>query len=375
VNTTSVTTFSASFQQGLSAARSGDRRATLQLALQQVLLGLVPVAASVGLTVIALRHHNSAVDFRDAYYVAAHRVMYGGDPYSWGHAQIADGVAFVYPALSALIYTPFALLPVQAACIVVSLICIALAPLTLWVLRVQDWRVYGVTMLWLPVWVSVQSGNETIVLVLLAALAWRYRDRPFAAGLLAAAAISLKPFMWPLALWLLATRRWHASVWTVITGLIINVTCWSVLGFSEVGAYLRDAGLDAHYASRTGYSIAAIAAHLGVSTSAGEALTVLVCVLVALAVVYVGFVKHRERQALTLTVLLMLTASPLVWTHYFALLLVPLAIERPRFSWPWVLPLLIWLCPVSYKAVAWQELLAWAAVGTMVLSLSRKALA
>ena len=30
--------------------------------------------------------------------------------------------------------------------------------------------------------------------------------------------------------------------------------------------------------------------------------------------------------------------SPLVWVHYFAVLVVPIALARRRFGWLWVLP-------------------------------------
>ena len=41
---------------------------------------------------------------------------------------------------------------------------------------------------------------------------------------------------------------------------------------------------------------------------------VVVAVAVSLAVIYVGFVRRQEREAMVLAILLMLVASPLVWT-------------------------------------------------------------
>ena len=40
-----------------------------------------------------------------------------------------------------------------------------------------------------------------------------------------------------------------------------------------------------------------------------------------------------------------LAFSPIVWRHYFALLLVPVAIARPRLGVIWFVPILMW--PVS----------------------------
>ena len=49
----------------------------------------------------------------------------------------------------------------------------------------------------------------------------------------------------------------------------------------------------------------------------------------------------RERDVATLTLCLAaaLAASPIVWVHYFLLLLVPLALARPRLSPLWFVPL------------------------------------
>jgi hypothetical protein len=48
----------------------------------------------------------------------------------------------------------------------------------------------------------------------------------------------------------------------------------------------------------------------------------------------------RDRDVVTLTLVLAaaLAASPIVWVHYFLLLLVPLALTRPRLSPLWFVP-------------------------------------
>ena len=54
-----------------------------------------------------------------------------------------------------------------------------------------------------------------------------------------------------------------------------------------------------------------------------------------------GRLTHRDRDVATLTLALAagLAASPIVWAHYFLLLLVPLALARPRLSALWAVPL------------------------------------
>ena len=60
-----------------------------------------------------------------------------------------------------------------------------------------------------------------------------------------------------------------------------------------------------------------------------------------------------------LAVALMLVASPLVWSHYFVLLLVPLALARPRLHWLWLLPCGMWVCPPSTPRRAAEVAVAW----------------
>jgi hypothetical protein len=48
--------------------------------------------------------------------------------------------------------------------------------------------------------------------------------------------------------------------------------------------------------------------------------------------------RDRDVVVLTLVLAAALAASPIVWIHYFLLLLVPLALTRPRLSLLWVVP-------------------------------------
>jgi len=369
-----VNTPVATLRREVAAARVRSRRETYSLALRQVMWGVMPIAVLVWeLTLVLGRQNRVAVDFQDAYYVAGHRLLHGGNPYAWTHREIYAGVAFVYPAFSALFFAPFALIAEGTAGVLWTLVCIALTPLTLWVLGVRDWRVYVVAMLWLPVFGAWQSANETMMLVFIAALVWRYRGNPIAAGVLTAVAISLKPVMWPLALWLLATRRWRASGYGLAAGLLINAVSWGVVGFGNFRVYLRDAGLDARHAWRGGYSVIAALGHLGFGRSFGDAAMVAVCLALVAAIVFVAFIRHREREALTLAIVLMLAASPLVWAHYFALLLIPMALAFPQMSWLWAFALLMWACPAAGYVRSSQEAVMWLVAGTMFAFLVRAA--
>jgi hypothetical protein len=57
--------------------------------------------------------------------------------------------------------------------------------------------------------------------------------------------------------------------------------------------------------------------------------------------------------------------------HYFALLIVPLAIARPRIHAVWALPVLLFACG-SRSSAAWQIEFVFAVVGTMLAFVVRR---
>lgn len=345
------------------SSNPSERRVARTRALEQTLLGGVPLALTLWLAVASVSQHWVAEDFSMAYYPAAHRLLDGGNPYAVTHAQILSGAAFVYPALSAVLLAPLALVASGLADHIYTLLCIALVPATLWVSGVRDWRVYGVSLLWFPIIIGWEGENISVPLMFLAALVWRYRDRPWVAGLLAAVAISMKPFVWPLALWLLATRRFRAAAWALVGGLVFNLVAWYIVGFNEISTYVHMSREDADALWRGGYGVPALAYHLGLGRGAGDLLLILGAAVLGVVTLYQGLFRHDQRGAYVVAVALMLVASPLVWIHYFVLLAVPLALSRPRFAPLWAVPIAMWLLPSGPTVAGWQLALAWALTG------------
>jgi alpha-1,2-mannosyltransferase len=337
---------------------SGMRLADLERAATRVLLGVLPCALTLLLVMASFRFHWVAFDFYRAYYPAAARLLHGSSPYAVTHEQVLAGTAFVYPAFSAIVFAGFALVGRDLSQHLYVLFCLALVPGTLWVTCVRDWRVYGAVMLWYPIIIGWQGENISVPLMFMLALAWRYRDRALVLGLVTAAAISMKPFMWPLGLWLLATRRWRAAAWAFGCGAVLNVLAWAIVGFNEIHAYLHLAAEDTAALWRGGYGMLAVAGHLGFGRGFGEGLLLAISAVVALALFHAGIVRRSERQAMVLAVALMLVASPLVWVHYLVLLVVPLALSRPAFSVVWLVPVAMWLLPPSPAVAGWQLALA-----------------
>ena len=62
--------------------------------------------------------------------------------------------------------------------------------------------------------------------------------------------------------------------------------------------------------------------------------------------------------------------TPIVWQHYFVLLVVPLALARPRLSWAWGLMWVFWLIPdAENNGDLWRIVLAVTVIG-LVLAVS-----
>src|ERR1700730_13748804 len=115
-----------------------------------------------------------AGDFHYAFWPAGQRVLHGLSPYADpGSPTVAHAVAFVYPALAALLLAPLALIPHGVADLIFAGVEIAAALLTLRVLNVRDWRLYGLVLLCPAVYSGWSVANVTLLLGLGIAIVWR----------------------------------------------------------------------------------------------------------------------------------------------------------------------------------------------------------
>jgi len=67
------------------------------------------------------------------------------------------------------------------------------------------------------------------------------------------------------------------------------------------------------------------------------------CLLAVVAVVALR--DDGDRRAFSLAVVAAIALTPIVWLHYFALLVVPLALVRPTLSWAWLSMWVFWVTP------------------------------
>lgn len=291
------------------------------------------------------------------YLSAADRVRAGDNPYVDPDQVTEQSAApYVYPPLLALVLVPATALPDEVrgsspAAVLVSLLAIASIVGALLALDVRDWRCYPVALLYPPTLENVEYGAVGPILVLLVALGWRYRERIAAASLTIGAAIVLKVFLWPLVVWLAATRRWKTSAGAVGVAAGLALMSWAAIGFRgltdypELGRRLTD------FEAENSYSALAIFVTLGIPAGAARALVgLLAIVLLVLAWRAArGDAGSGDRRSLTLALAAGLVATPILWLHYLVLLVVPIALARPRLSALWFAPL----------ALAVFELLDW----------------
>ena len=308
-----------------------------------------------------------AVDFRFAYWVAGARILHGASPYVWTQSQIAAGEVFVYPALAGLLFVPFALIPAGVSEFVFTGLCVLAVLVSLRVLGVRDWRCYGLVLVWPPVVAAWQTANLTLLLVLGVALVWRYRDRPVIAGVLCAVLISLKPYLWPLALWLLAGARYRACGWALVAGGLVNLVAWSVIGPAEFAGYLHLSGEVTGALQATGYGRLRWRRMLAPGGWPGWR-SRLRC-------------RLRSRRAVWCRRVAAGTGGAGVCAgadaHRLAAGLESLSggadraarADGKRLGWVWLAPMVLWACP-SDGVATWQLLLAWTtAAGILAITL------
>jgi hypothetical protein len=330
--------------------------------------GALPLALTVYAVYLCIHLHAYAIDFHQEFWPAAWRVAHGLSPYDRSWQIIDKGLSFPYPPLTSIAFVPFTLASREFADLLFTAVNIGAVLLTLRVLNIRDWRLYGLVLILSPVIDAWQAANLTLVLGLGVAIAWRKRDSPVVSGLIVAVLISLKPFVWPLLVWFVATRRYAALAYAAVGGLVINLIAWSVIGFDQVGPFVSLTRAVTDFQYRTGYTIIALGLHLGLGHSWAYLLGIAAAAAAILACFYLGR-RGDDRRAVTLGIAACLLATPVLWVHYFALLIVPLALARPRLSGLWFLPLVLWVCPV--KSAPWQIVLALAVNTALIIGLLR----
>ena len=313
--------------------------------LATMALVFLAVTAMLGLTALSAAEGLLAWDVRFAYLPAAEAILSGDSPYpALDDPILEEQKGYVYPPQLLFALVPLTPLPAGVASTLVAAGLVALLLLTLRVLEIRDIRCYAAALLWVPSISGVLLGNVSIPLAFALALTWRYRDRVWPPAVALGLSVSAKLLLWPMFVWLAATRRLRTALLALVVGLVVTLASWAAIGFAGFTTYpdlLRE--LSKIQAERS-YSFLGIAEELGLGPVVGNAL-----VFVIGAALLVGCVLFARRaddaRSFTCAVAATLALSPIVWLHYLVALLVPMAILRPRFSLLWLLPVLLWVSP------------------------------
>jgi hypothetical protein len=299
--------------------------------------------------------HDFAVFFR-----AGDDVLAGRSPYPAVRALV-DDTGYVYPPPLALLIAPLAVLPAKAAVACWTLLLFAATAGALRLMGVDDWRCYGIALLFVPTRDSLVGGTVNPLLLLGIALAWRYREAVLGAATAVGALVALKVFLWPMFFWLAATRRYRAALLAIATAGVLALGSWAVLGFEGLTDYLALLRKLSRLEADGSYSVYALARAVGAPSALAMAAAAMVGALLLAVAVYFGR-KHRldsvarDRVALTCCIVAALVLSPIVWWHYLMLLLAPVALACPRFSGLWLLLFATAVLPlVGHPLVAWPN--------------------
>jgi len=276
-------------------------------------------------------------DFR-IYRVAGRAVLHGQSPYApLARIHSVASAGFVYPAPAAWAMAPFGLLGFRSAAVLFVLLTTAAALLALRLLGVRDLRCYGAALLLMPVSTAVTTGTVSTLLLLAAALVWRFRDRTVAPAAALAGALLLKPLLWPLAVWLAATRRWRAAALAAGSAAAGTLLGYELLHLDPLTSYARLVRAATVAEGADSYSVYALLARAGAPAPLVLAEAAAVPLL---AVIWVA-ARRDERRGFTAAIAATLVLAPILWVNAFVLLLVPIAFARPRLARAWALPVLL----------------------------------
>jgi hypothetical protein len=298
---------------------------------------------------------------------AGHAVLDGQSPYPSGELAPPPAAYYVYPPPLALAMTPFASIDDPVTASLWTLLGIGAVILGLLVLGVRDWRCHVLVLLYPGTREALEYGAIGTFLLLLVALAWRYRDRVPATAAATAGAVVLKLFLWPLLVWHVLTGRTRAAVAATGAAAGLALASWAVIGFRGIGDYPSVLRRLTDLEAEETYSLFALGRALGLGEPAARALCVVVGValLVGAARAARGRSETGDARALVLTLAGAFALTPILWQHYLVLLALPLALARRTYSPLWLIPLV----GVIFEALGWYGGWVYGDVPTLVSAL------
>jgi hypothetical protein len=333
---------------------------------------LALVAAIAALTCLHLLFLNAfsrpplAADYAK-FYASARLVWSGGDVYEPvpfdAFGPLPEGLEaprkMQYPNLNlpafVLLSAPIGLVGYKTGFWILSLTSLACIFVSVWLMwrefrgeapPLHAWVVLVLLLAYYPTWTNLQLGQVSMILLFLTVVIWlaSRREHDAVAGVALGVAFVLKTFTGLLILVFILTRRWRAVLYATGTFLIANVLALLALG---PGSYRRYAEI---LAEVTWYSNSWNASFLGFFTrlfdgsdhlpladypraarlASGGLAVLLVLGMIGLAWWMGrgksepnGWIKEHWDLLFSYAVVGMLLTSPLGWSYYFPVLIIP----------------------------------------------------
>lgn len=282
-----------------------------------------------------------------AYYNAANHWLAGQPIYDLSVASTGTCGTYQYPPPFVLLALPFSLFGFAVGTwlwIAFVLGCWAVGTAILPVRPATRWLILLLGAVGWPLIYGVRIGQVTPVLYLVFAVAWRSLDRPTWLGATVGVGAMLKLQPGLLAVWLLARRDWRALLAAVITAAVITVVAgivglWDWIGLLTLLKSLTNA-VDLPVNMAIGATLHTLGLDLGLAQLIQSVNTVVILALVVLA-----GVRLPRTPGFLVAVVATQLISPIVWTHYALVLLLPVAwlLDR-RHWWAAVIPLMhVWV--------------------------------
>jgi hypothetical protein len=282
--------------------------------------------------------HSSARLAVDLKLTSAQRLVDGETLYPT-EGRAAGG--YPYTPLWAFLVTPLLLLPAAAAEYSAAILCIVLLLAALWIIGTRDPVCYAIVLWSVSVVALARLSNASALVAPLIALGYRWNSAP--TGI----AVALKLYAWPLLLWGGITRGKRDLMIGLGAAAAAIFVPWAAIGFDGLTRYLSVAR-DITEATR------------GSTFALPPALSMTVTAL-ALAAMWIR--RRHPASSFAFGVFAMLAATPVLWDFYFSAIFVPLALQRPRASVAWLVPLAMWWAPGALHVASMLLLLAWLGIG------------
>jgi hypothetical protein len=317
--------------------------------LSQTIPGIAPTTKIRG--VVNQSRPPIQFDFKGDLYLAGRAIVRGKNPYQ-PHAVAAEAAALRsggklgwfasprYPPPVLLAAVPLSFLGYTLASALFLLLCAASVIGAVWLLGVRDWRCIALASASGASMFGVLLGNLSPLLFLGVAVAWRWRSRARACAIAVASVIVAKLILWPLAVWLLVTRRLRTLAATIVIALVGTFVAWAVIGFDGIASYPHMLTNVAYLGETRGSSLVTALLQLGVPHGPARAAALTSAGILLLVAWRIARRPGGDSRAFGLCVIAGLTATPVVWLHYLVLLYVPVALLSPEFSPLWFVPLM-----------------------------------